>query len=549
MVASRKRRALGGLAVLLALLLAAVILVAACAEEETTTTSAPSTSGTSTSGPPTSAPSTETSAGAAEIEKVTVAISLEPQTMDPASSKFAPLNYPVLVNMYDPLVGQNDTGQPDPERGVATWTIQEEGRVIEFKLKEGIKFHNGDPLTSADVVFTHERTLANNPEYAGYMAQGFDRVEAVDAQTVRFYFKTPNVLFLYAAAPHLFIVSKTYFDKVGEQEFVAKPVGTGAYKFVEWKTGQYLDLVRNEDYWGPKPTVKAGRMVFVPDPVTRVQMLQAGEVDLVDTTPWDQVKPLQQAGYNVAILEAAPSISVQFHTKNPDAPWGDVRVREAIALAIDKEAIQRDIFYGVPGLNAWPADWEVGYNPDLKPIPYDVAKAKQLMADAGYANGFTMPLVYPAMGMEPKQAAEAVSLYLKEIGITCQVQALEMGKLIESMRAWSADPKAEVVFIMSPAMRGSPDPIIGLQRQFYGKNPMGVYANPQVDADIEQAVTTYDNAKRGQLIADAYANIAKDFAVAPIVAGVTAYATAENLVFTPAAQDPAVIYLSHIAAK
>jgi peptide/nickel transport system substrate-binding protein len=527
----------GPLLILALILVGAMVAFTACGEEEATTTTAGGTETTGGAG------------GGADIEKVTVAISLEPQTMDPSSSKFAPLNYPVLANMYDALVSQNDTGQPDPARAVATWTILDDGMVVEFKIKEGVKFHSGDALTSADVLFSHERYMANNPEYAGYMSQGFDKIEAVDDQTVKFYFKTPNVLFLYAAAPHLYLVSKAYFDKVGEQEFVAKPVGTGPYKFVEWKTGEYLDLVRNDDYWGAKPVVKMGHMVFVPDAVTRVQMLQAGEVDLVDTTPWDQVKPLEQAGYNVAILDSAPSICVQFHTKNPNVPWADVRVREAIGLAIDKEAVQQDIFYGVPGLNAWPADWEVGHNPDLLPMPYDLEKAKQLMADAGFAGGFEMPLVYPAMGMEPKQAAEAVSLYLKELGITCNVQALEMGQLMESMRKWSADPAAEVVFIMSPVMRGSPDPIIGLQRQFYSKNPMGVYANAEVDAAIEEGIATYDNTRRGELISDAYGNIYKDIAVAPIVAGVTAYATAKNLTFTPAAQDPAVIYLSHIAAK
>jgi peptide/nickel transport system substrate-binding protein len=534
-----KKRVYWGLVIVLALVLAEVLFaVTACGGTETTTTT--TAGGTAT---------TAAAAGGAEIEKVNVAISLEPQTMDPTSSKFAPLNYPVLGNIYDPLVSQNNTGQPDPTLGVATWDIQQDGLVIEFKLKDGVKFHSGDPLTADDVIFSHERSMANNPEYAGYMSQGFDRVVKVDDKTVKFYFKTPNVLFLYAAAPHLSLVSKAYFDKVGEQEFTAKPVGTGAYKFVEWKTGEYLDLVRNEDYWGTKPAVKAGHMLFVPDAVTRVQMLQAGEVDLVDTTPWDQVKPLQDAGYNVAILDAAPSISVQFHTKNPNVPWADVRVREAIGLAIDKESIQQDLFYGIPGLNAWPADWEVGYNPDLQPMPYDLEKANQLMKDAGYAAGFKMPLVYPAIGMEPKQAAEAVGLALKEIGITCDVQALEMSKLIESMRQWSADPNAEVVFIMNAQMRGSPDPIIGLQRQFYGKSPMGVYSNPRVDKDIEEGIATYDNTKRGVLISDAFANISRDIAVAPIVAGVVAYGSAKNLQFTPAAQDPAVIYLSHIAAK
>jgi peptide/nickel transport system substrate-binding protein len=536
-----------------------MLMVAACGDEETTTTSAAGTmttaSGSSTTAggsSTTAAPSTETTAGPAtgDIEKVTVAVSLEPQALDPTSSKFNPMNYPVLANMFDALVSVNNTGQPDMGQGVAeSWTISPDGLTIEFKLKDGIKFHSGDPLTAADVVFSHERAVANNPEYGGLFAQGFDHVEAVDNLTVKFVFTTPNVLFMYSGGPHLYLVSKAYFDKVGEQEFMAKPVGTGPYQFVEWKTGEYMDLVRFDGYWGEKPPVKMGHMVFVNDPMTRVQMLQAGEVDLVDTTPWDQVGMLKDAGFNVAILDAAPSISVQFHTKNPKAPWGDVRVREAIALAIDKESIQKNIYHGIPGLDAWPADWEVGYNPDLKPYPYDAEKAKALLAEAGYADGFTMPLYFPMMGAEMQQAAEAVSLYLKAVGITCKVEALEMGKMMESMRTWANDPNAEVVIIMGPMMRGAPDPIGGLQRQFYGKNPMGMYANAQVDTDIEQGVVTFDNAKRGALIADAFANIYKDVAVAPIVAGVTAYATSKDLVFTPAAVDPAVLYLKNISKK
>jgi peptide/nickel transport system substrate-binding protein len=104
--------------------------------------------------------------------------------------------------MYDALVSQNDTGQPDPSRAVATWTILEDGKVVEFKIKEGVKFHSGDPLTSADVLFSHERYMANNPEYAGYMSQGFDKIEAVDDQTVTCSFTAPNVMFLHTAAPH-----------------------------------------------------------------------------------------------------------------------------------------------------------------------------------------------------------------------------------------------------------------------------------------------------------------------------------------------------------
>jgi peptide/nickel transport system substrate-binding protein len=388
-----------GMPMVLALVLISMLLVlAACGGEETTDTSA---GGTETTGG---------GAAAADIEEVIVAVSLEPQTMDPTSSKFNPMNYPVLANMFDALVSVNNTGQPDMGTGVAeSWTISDDGLIVEFKLKDGVTFHNGDPFTSADVVFSHERAVANNPEYGGLFAQGFDHVEAVDDLTVKFVFTTPNVLFMYSGAPHLYLVSKAYFEQVGEEEFVANPVGTGPYQFVEWKTGEYLDMVRYDDYWGDKPAVKSGHLVFVPDPVTRVQMLQAGEVNLVDTTPWDQVATLEDAGFNVAILDAAPSVSVQFHTKNPNVPWGDVRVREAIALAINKESIQQDLFNGIPGLTAWPAEWEVGYNPDLEPYPYDLARAQELLADAGWlhdaallrGHGRRVPAGYRGGGARP----------------------------------------------------------------------------------------------------------------------------------------------------
>jgi len=529
-----------GLVALLALVLAFALLMAACGgEEETATTAAGGGEQTTT-----------TAAGGGDIDRVAVAVSLEPQTLDPTSSKFNPLNYPVLANIFDALISVSNTGQPDMGAGVAeSWTISDDGLTIEVKLKEGITFHNGDPLTSADVIFSHERSLANNPEYGGLFAQGFDHVEAVDDLTVKFVFTTPNVLFMFSGGPHLYLASKAYYDAVGEEQFVANPVGTGAYSFVEYKTGEYMDLARYDGYWGDKPAVVEGHMVFVGDPMTRVQMLQAGEVDLVDTTPWDQVALLEDAGFDVPILEAAPSISVQFHTLNPNAPWGDVNVRKAIALAIDKESIQQDLFYGVPGLNAWPADWEVGYNPNLKPYPYDLAEAQQLLADAGYADGFDMPLYYPMMGAEMQQAAEAVALQLQAVNITCDVQALEMGKMMESMRTWATDANAQVVIIMGPLMRGAPDPIGSLQRQFYGKNPMGMYANAQVDSDIEQGLITFDNTQRGALISDAFQNVYDDYAVAPIVAGVTAYGTAADLVFTPANYDPAVLLLKNISAK
>jgi peptide/nickel transport system substrate-binding protein len=146
----------------------------------------------------------------------------------------------------EPLVGCDNSGRPVPTLG--RWTIIDGGKIVEFKLRPGIKFHSGDPLTAADVVFSIERSMADSASFRSYYRGNFDHAAAVNPSTVRFYFKTANVSLIYAR--NLYIGSKAYYDRVGEKDYVAAMNGTGPYKLVTYKAGQYADLEAFDGYWG-----------------------------------------------------------------------------------------------------------------------------------------------------------------------------------------------------------------------------------------------------------------------------------------------------------
>ena len=181
----------------------------------------------------------------AASDEVTIAVMTEPDTLDPTISRMTPVSLPIANNIMERLIGITPSGERIPT--LASWKVSEDGLQIEFTLRKGIKFHSGDPFTAKDVEFSHQRSMERNPIYKRQMRY-IDRVEVVDPYTIIFHFKKPDVTFLPSRS--LLIVSKSYYDRVGEEEFLKHPVGTGPYKFVTWKPGQYIDIEANEDYWG-----------------------------------------------------------------------------------------------------------------------------------------------------------------------------------------------------------------------------------------------------------------------------------------------------------
>ena len=469
------------------------------------------------------------SAFSQQPSKLIIAYPTEPDALLPTDTSYGVTSYPISNNIFERLVDLSTDGKFVP--GIASWEVLEGGKEFLFTLRKGVKFHSGDPLTAKDVEFTHNRAWKKSATYKRYLRK-FDRLEVIDDYHVKFIFKSPDVLFIPIRIAS--VVSKSYFDRVGEEQFVKNPVGTGPYKLVAWKPGEFIEIERYEEYWGKKPTVKTARFVFAKEDTTRVAMLKAGEADIIMSTPYPLVKEIEAGGFKTIKLPTHPPCSVQFHNGNPDVPWYDRRVRMAVALAIDKDAIVKDLFHGIPHGFPRLAPWELGYDSDLKQYPYDPEKAKSLLGEAGYKKGFDMPLYYFAgRSYGQKETAEAVALYLNAVGIRCKIQGIEAAQLLSKIRNWHGDPKAEMVGVVTVPMAFLPDPTEALMSAYLSTGWGSMYFNKDIDPIINEAQATMDSAKRGELIKQAIRILHEDVATVQIWANTSVYSMKSNIDFTP----------------
>ena len=471
-----------------------------------------------------------------------IAAGQEPDTMDPTATRDSSTVFPILggnenrANVFEPLI-LTPKGAPLQPNLAQSWSILDGGKVIEFKLRPHVLFHSGDPLTAADVVFSQERMVEKSPQYRNWMRRVV-RVEAVDDRTVRFVFSSPDATFFTRAGP---IASKAYYDRVGEAEFTARPMGTGAYKFVGRKLGQYLDLEAFDQYHdGPlgKPQIRRVRYVFVPDTAARLAMLRSGEADIVIDTPFHAVDQVKKLGFETVQVAAIPTVIVQFANRNKNTPWSDPRVRRAMAHAIDADSIVAKVLYGIPKRYAALAPGELGYDPDLQPYPYDPERARELLAAAGYPHGFSMPLYYWIGSFEGvKETAEAVTLNLLAVGIKADVRGLDGARILELLRKTNVDDTVEYVGVMPIPMAHTPEPSFALMSVFLSHSAMAPYANPRLDTIITEAMSELEPEDRAVDIARAYRVLHEDVGAIPIWAAVKTLAMRPGIHYVPASSE------------
>jgi peptide/nickel transport system substrate-binding protein len=327
-----------------------------------------------------------------------------------------------------------------------------------------------------------------------------DKVEALDKYTARITFKAPDVTFFDGVS--LFPADKAYFDRVGEKYFVEHPDGIGPYAWVDYKRGQYIELKAFPGYYGKQPQIENVRFALVKDNETRVAMLRAGEADMIMDAPFTEVRKLEADGYRIVKLPANPTVSIEFDMLNKHAPWYDIRVREAVAHAVDGDAIIKGLFDGVPERYPRLAPGEAGYDPSLKNYKYDPALAKKLLAEAGYPNGFKMPLYYTGgffYGF--KQTTEVVVLYLKAVGIECEVHELEGPKGFAFIANVAKHPEIPLVSISGMPIANSGLPSLeALYLSFYPSSPFVLYDYPDIIQGINQAQSELNDEKRAQSI-------------------------------------------------
>jgi peptide/nickel transport system substrate-binding protein len=467
-----------------------------------------------------------------EDNKIKIALgSPQPTSIDP--SNFASAD-PISRNVFESLVYFNQNGELKP-RLATSWSFFDNNKVLIMELRKNVLFSSGAPFTSRDVVFSLNRNKLTNMGIQDQLQKGFNHVEAVDDYSVKFVFDEPNAQFLYQTCELLYIISEADFNKAGEKAFLQNPIGTGPYKFAEWKAGQYIDMVANDKYWGDKPYVKEGRVVFAQDDNTRVNMLKAGEVDMITNPPWESIDSFKKSGFNITKFPRANSIALTFSLKNKGTPWSDVRVRQAINYCIDKDAIITKLCYGVPEKLEWMFGWELGFDPSLKSAyPYSPQKAKELMKEAGYPNGFEMQVIYTPNVPNLKNVVDYITVSLKQIGINCNLIGLNLGpEFFGKIRSLHEDPEAKAVAIWEIGGPGNPDPIMNLTSQYYSGKASGLYNMPELDAIIEKGLSTIDNKKREKLIHQAYKIIDKDLPVIHLFRSANVFVTKQNLIYKP----------------
>ena len=353
-----------------------------------------------------------------------VHVSLAPLWFDPADTQGMITPFMVLYALHDAMV-KPMPGNPTAPSLAESWSVSKDGLVYEFVLRKGARFHNGDPVTGEDVKFSFERYRGTDNKTLK------DRVAAVevpDPGRVRFRMKQPwpDFLTFYASASGAgWIVPKKYVEKVGDEGFKKAPVGAGPYKFVSFNPGVELVVEAFEQYWRKTPSVK--RLVFrvITDEATRLAALKRGEVDIVYSVRGELAEELQRTpGLTLkpAVIQGTFWLYFpdQWDTKSP---WHDRRVRQAASLAMDRPTINQALTLGYSKLtgNIIPSSFDFYWQ---APAPiYNPARAKQLLTEAGYPNGFDAGEY--SCDSSYSNLAEAITNNLQAVGIRTRLRPLE----------------------------------------------------------------------------------------------------------------------------
>src|SRR5881409_3316897 len=364
-----------------------------------------------------------------------VHVTLPPRWLDPAETEGIITPFMVLYALHDALVKPMPGGLYTPSLA-ESFTQSKDGLTYEFVIRKGAKFHNGEPVTAADVKFSFERYKGSG---AKIFKERVREVQAVDPGRVRFHLREPwpDFMTFYgtSATGAGWIVPKAYVEKVGDDGFKKAPIGAGPYKFVSFTPGVELVMEANEHYCRKVPNIK--RLIYrsLPEETTRAAALKKGEVDIAYLLTGPVAEDIQRTpGFKLVAPNQSPAV---FWIDLPDqwdpkSPWHDRRVRQAASLAIDRQALNQAETLGFSHLTGSIIPRSLEFSRFFEPDAFDPAKAKKLLAEAGYPNGFDAGDLYPwppyfSMG-------EALGGYLHNVGIQTRLRTMERAAMTTAWR-------------------------------------------------------------------------------------------------------------------
>ena len=431
-------------------------------------------------------------------DTLTVATAYDAISLDPVANNDSPSSH-AMHQMYNTLIVLDDDSNPQPCLA-ESWEMPDDVTYV-FKLRKGVKFHNGEEMKAEDVVYSFERarTAPAVMHIFGDIKEG--SFETPDEYTVKFQLNKPNTAFL-KCMTHAsgFIVSKKAVEEMGAEKFAQNPVGTGPFKFVSWKKNDSMEMEVFEDFWDKEnmPSIKKIILRVIPEATNRTIELEAGNVDIAyEITPQD-IKRIEE---NEKLqIHRKPEFSTQYLGMNmKKAPLDDVRVRQAIELALDMEAIDKAVWRGVGKMATGPfaADMQYSIAGEMKPPARDVEKAKELLAEAGYPDGIELTLSTNEK-TERVDMATIIKTQLAEAGIEIKVDVLEWAGYISLLESGEHD------MFQIGWTPDAPDADMALWPCFHSSaaGPGGNYVNmmdDELDKLMEDGRATKDGEERAEI--------------------------------------------------
>ncbi len=491
-------------------------------------------------------------AAPAMAQEFTLALSSPPTTMDPHFYNLTP-NLNVSDHMFETLVAMDPDMKLVP--GLAeSWKMVDK-TTWEFKLRKGVKFHDGSELTAEDVIWSLDRpaTITGSPASFSIYTKAIADKKVVDPHTIRLTTRDPYPLLLSDLAM-VYIVSKKATQGVTSDEFASGKgmVGTGPFKFSKFQRDDRVELVRNDDYWGKKPAWSKVTLRFIPNGATRIASLLGGDVQAIENVPTPDLKRVRNESkltmfskvsnrliylYPDAVREKSPFVTGKDGKPLDKNPMLDARVRKAMSMAINRGAIKDRVMEGLsaPTNNLVPINL-FGYNPQLKEVKYDPEGAKKLLAEAGYPNGFGLTIHTPNNRyINDERISQTVAQMFSRIGIDTKVEGAPMavyasrgskGEYSFGLLGWAAQTGEASSPLRSIA--ACPNPAKG-----FGAANWLKYCNPKADQVLTDALTNVSDPDRLKLLQEAAALVVNDGGIIPIHHQVTTWAAKKGMAFTP----------------
>ena len=452
-----------------------------------------------------------TAESAGPREDIIIAQAGEAPSMDPHNC-YDSLAMRIYMHMFEGLLRSDETGQLHPALA-ESYEISDDGLVYTFHLRQDVKFQNGDPFTAKDVKYSFDRACASS--FCAEAAAPIASTEVVDDYTVNVTLKYPYEAQLpFFATTYLSIINENVVNEQGD-DFSINPglSGTGPYQFESWEKGSAVTLVRNENYYGEKPALRTVVYKNITEASAGDIAVESGDVDIYLHPSTVDIPTLQEGG-KVAVYDK-DSYYVEYLGFNMNvAPFDKKEVREAIALCFDKDSIVTVAVDNIGGTVAgsFAGPLEFGHDDSLTPYPHDVEKAKELLAQAGYPDGFSCTIT--AVDGPRKKSAEAIQAALLEIGIQAEVEILESGAFFDA----AAKGDVEIYLTGMTTLAADADPIIYtcFSTDTIGVTNYSFYSNPEMDELLMDSRADRDSASREQKLKQIQEIIYEDIPAVPL---------------------------------